>query len=221
MRRRLSGSLLIALLAAGFPAAPLAAAPSEPGLVRLPSRTFDELYRLAGPDLTAYRQVVLDAPRVEFAKDWLRRMNDSRGVTRRIEPADAAQIADRMATAMHDAIRRALVAQGYEMVDSPAAGVLRLSPAIVDLYVNAPFVPGPAIDVGIVHQDAGEATMRLEISDSATGAVLARIVDREVARTIGGYEKATSVSNLFWFEGTFRRWADDCVREIRAGAKRP
>lgn len=217
MRRKLRGGLLIAFLAAVVQAVPSAAGTPEPGLVRAPSRTFDELYRRVGPDLTAYRQVVLDAPRVEFTKDWLQRMNESRGVTRRVESADAAEIADRMAIAVSEAIRQALAAQGYEIVAAAAVGVLRLSPSVTDLYVNAPYVPAPGIDVGIVHQDAGEATMRLEISDAATGAVLARIVDRDAARTVGGYERATSVSNLFWFEGMFRRWADDCVREIRAG----
>jgi hypothetical protein len=221
MRRRLSGSLLVAFLAAGFPAAPLAGAPPEPGLARVPSRNFDELYRRVGPDLAAYRQVVVDAPRVEFRQDWLRRMNESRGVTRWIEPAEAAEIAERMAIAMREALRQALAAQGYEIVTAAADGALRLSPSVVDLFVNAPYVPGPGIDVGIVHQDAGQATMWLEVSDAATGTVLARIVDREVARTIGGYEKATSVSNLFWFAGMFQRWAEDCVREIRARSPRP
>jgi hypothetical protein len=182
---------------------------------------FDELHRQVGQDLAAYREIVLDAPRVEFAKDWLGRMNESRGVTRRIEPAEAAQIADQMAMALSKAVRQSLAAQGYGIATAATAGALRLSPSIVDLYVNAPYVPAPGIDVGIVHQDAGEATMRLEISDAATGAVLARIVDREVARTVGRYERATGVSNLFWFEAMFRRWADDCVREIRAGARQP
>ncbi len=221
MRRSLSGCILIAILAVGFQAAPFAAAPPGADLARVPSRSFDELYRAVSPDFADYRQVVLDAPRIEFARDWLRQMNESRGVSRRIEPADAAQIADRMAIAMQEAIRQALAAQGYRIVTAAAPGVLRLSPSVVDLHVNAPFMPAPGIDVGIVHQEAGQATMRLEIFDAATGALLARIVDRDVARTVGGYERATSVSNEFWFEGLFRRWAGDCVREMRSGAVLP
>lgn len=221
MRRSISRCIRTAFLGAVLHAAPSAAASPDPALVRVPSRMFDELHRQVGQDLAAYREIVLDAPRVEFAKDWLGRMNESRGVTRRIEPAEAAQIADQMAMALSKAVRQSLAAQGYGIATAATAGALRLSPSIVDLYVNAPYVPAPGIDVGIVHQDAGEATMRLEISDAATGAVLARIVDREVARTVGRYERATGVSNLFWFEAMFRRWADDCVREIRAGARQP
>jgi hypothetical protein len=221
MRRSISKCIWIAFLGAVFQAAPSAAASLDPDLVRVPSRVFDELHRQVGPDLAGYRQVLLDPPRVEFAKDWLKRVNESRGVSRRIEPADAAQIADQMAMALSEAVRQSLAAQGYGIATAATAGVLRLSPSIVDLYVNAPYVPTPGIDVGIVHQDAGEATMRLEISDATTGVVLARIVDREVARTVGRYERATGVSNLFWFEAVFRRWADDCGREIRAGARQP
>ena len=217
MGRKLRCCMLVAALAAAVQAAE-GATPLEPDLVRVPSRTLDEVYWRAGSDVAAHRRVVLDAPRVEFTKDWLKRMNESRGVARRIDPADAGQIADGMALAMREAVMQALLEQGYEIVTVAAPGVLRLSPSIVDLYVNAPYVPMPGIDVGIVHQDAGEATMRLEVRDAATGTMLTRIVDRDVALTIGGYEQATSVSNLFWFEGMFRRWAGDCVRQIRAGA---
>lgn len=218
MRHVLPGFFFLALmLGAGAGAAPTVdKLPPEAGLVRVPSPTFDELYRRPGAELSAYRRVLIEAVPAQFDAGWLRRMNDSRGVTRWIEPADADEILGRMSRAMRDAMRQALVARGYEAVDEATPGTLRLSPAIERLFVNAPFVPGPGIDIGIVHRDAGEATMRLDIVDAVTGTRLARIVDRDTARTIGGYEKATSVSNLFWFEAMFRRWADDCAREIVA-----
>jgi hypothetical protein len=211
--------LLAALLAAAASAAdPSGNAAGEAGLARVPSRAFDEVYRRPDADLSGYKRIVIDAPSVEFRADWLRRMNESRGVARRIEPADARDIAEQLGDRLRSELTQALRAQGYEIVPAASPGVLRLSPAIVDLYVNAPFVPAPGIDVGLVRREAGEATMRLEIRDAATGTLLARMADHDDAQTVGGFERATNVSNLFWFEGLFGRWANDCVRELRAAA---
>jgi hypothetical protein len=195
-----------------------AAAPPESGLVAVPSTTFDEFYRRPGIDLAAYRRVVIEAPTVEFAKDWLKRMNESRSVTRPVSTADADEIRRRMADGLQLVLKQSLAAHGFEISDSGGPGVLRLAPSISDLFVYAPFAPGPGIDVGVVHREAGQATLRLDFRDAVTGALLARIVDRDVARTVGGFDQATSVSNLFWFEGMFRRWADDCARAIGVGA---
>ena len=216
-------ALLVCALAMAAPgigaAAPDPAAAGPPGLVRVPSRTFDELQRQPGADLRGFRRFVIDTPQVTFRPDWLKRMNESRSVTRRIEPADADQIAERLAGAMQEALAQALAAQGFERAPAPAPGVLQFSPSVTDLVVYSPFVPAPGIDVGIVHREAGEATMRLEVRDASSGTVLARIADHAPARTLGGFEQATSVSNLFWFEGMFRNWAGNCVRELRSAPR--
>jgi hypothetical protein len=214
-RHRFASLTLAAALAAAAQVGN-AAASLESDFVRVPSRTLDAFLWRPGSDVATYRQVILDAPRVEFTKDWLRRMNEGRGPGRRLAPADAARLENEMELSLIDALKQALIENGHEIVTSNGPGTLRLSPSIVDLDINSPFVPTSGIEVGIVHRNVGAATMRLEVRDAPTGTLLARIVDREVAHTIGRYERATSVSNLFWFEGMFRKWARESVDAIRA-----
>ncbi|MBK6350519.1 MAG: hypothetical protein IPF50_12295, partial [Proteobacteria bacterium] len=60
--------------------------------------------------------------------------------------------------------------------------VLRLSTAIVNLYINAP----DTMEAGRVQTyaaEAGEATLNLEVRDSRTNALLGRVVDRRETRS--------------------------------------
>jgi len=78
--------------------------------------------------------------------------------------------------------------------------------------------------VSIVHvRDAGEATLSLDVRDSVSGTLLARIIDRSTAQemrapaTAGGQltaNPADSVTNRFWFDALYRQWADYCRKVI-------
>lgn len=201
-------------------AAPLPTASPAPddGLVRIHSRVLDDARVRPRIDLSAYRAVLIDAPRVDFAKDWLKRINETRGVSRRIGPADSAEIVEYMSAAVRDAVAAAFVSRGYAIAAVPAPGVLRLSPSVSDLFVNAPYVPGPGIDRSFVHREVGEATLSLDVRDAVDGTLFARIVDHDTAEALGPAEQATREANLFWFGSMYRSWAADCANVLRAGA---
>jgi hypothetical protein len=91
--------------------------------------------------------------------------------------------------------------------------VLRLSPTITDLDVNAPDAPTPGI-VRYFVRDAGQATLSLDIRDAASGELLARVVDRGIATEIRQINRATSVTNDFWFDALFRQWAAACAAAL-------
>src|SRR6266704_1863612 len=57
--------------------------------------------------------------------------------------------------------------------------------------------------------------------DAVTGTLLARVVHLGIAREISRLDRASDVSNRFWFETLFRRWASDCIAEFEAGRNRP
>jgi hypothetical protein len=122
---------------------------------------------------------------------------------------------------MARALSEALRAQGYEVVAAPGLGVLRLSPAATDVFVDAPYVPAPGIQVGIVHDSAGKATMRLDVREPRDGAVAMRIAERGQARTLDRFAAVNSVSNLFWFEAMFSAWARECVTELQRAPATP
>jgi hypothetical protein len=72
--------------------------------------------------------------------------------------------------------------------------VLRVKIKILNLYVNAPdtMAAGRSRTFTV---SAGEMTMFMELYDSETGAVLARVVDRREGRNTGQMQLSSSVVN--------------------------
>ena len=207
-------------LAAAVTGTALAATPptadpaASEGLQKVQSRTLDELYLRPDTALASYRKILVDPPRAELQKGWLKHINSQRDVTRWLVPSDAQRITDAAAGAMQVAVAQAFTANGYEAVSEAGPGVLRLSPRVADLFVNAPDTYSPGIQVGITHDDAGTATMVLEARDAVSGALLGRVVDHGTASQVRRFSQATTVSNDFWFEAVFRQWAQNCAKEL-------
>lgn len=218
MRNQALWLLFIAALAGTAAAAPAGSpAPARSdGLVEVRSHSLDEFYVRPNADLAGYRRILIDAPRAELTKGWLKNMNATRDVSRWLAPDDARRITDEAASSMRIAVAQAFAARGYEAVTEPGPGVLRLSPAVTELFVNAPDVPAPGVQIGIVHDAAGSATLRLEARDAVTGTLVGQVIDRDTAREVRRFDRATNVSNLFWFEAMFSQWASNCAREFEA-----
>jgi hypothetical protein len=194
------------------------------GLVAMQSRTLDEVYVRPNADLSAYRKVIVDPSQAALKKNWLKDMNATRDVSRWLSPSDAQEITDEAAASLGSVVTEVFKAQGYEIATAPGPGVLRLSPRVTDLYVNAPYKPTPGIQRTNV-RDAGQATLRLDVRDSVTGTLLARVVDRSTAQEIRApataagqlvVNPANDVTNLFWFEALYRQWAGYCTKAIGA-----
>jgi hypothetical protein len=191
------------------------------GLAPIHSWRLDELYLRPGSDLASYRKIMLDPTQVAFRKDFNRSFADSHQILRRLSAEDTQRIADDAAANMERALADSFRARGYEVVSVPGPGVLRLSPSVTELYVNAAEELQTGGTTKSFTKDAGEATLILDVRDAASGALLGRIVDRrtvqETKGTQGGDLIRTSVpSNNFYFDQTFRRWAGDCITEFQA-----
>jgi hypothetical protein len=206
---------LIAALAGMVVAIPVsvAAPPSYDGLVAVQSRTLDKLYIRPDAEIARYQKVMIDPITVEFSKEWDKSVNDPRYVTR-VRPGDARRIANETTGNLGSILADALRTRGYEIVAAPAPGVLRLSPHVTELYINAPdiFPPGKTRSLA---RDAGSATVTLEARDASTGTLLAVVADRGTAQEILRLSRATSVTNSFWFDDMFRRFAASGVDAIR------
>ena len=102
---------------------------------------------------------------------------------------------------------------GYTIATAPGADVLRLSPSIVKLYINAPDVMSP--DRSRTYTiDAGEATLVLKARDSVSGALLGMAVDRREARGTGFVTWTNSVTNRSDFRRLFQQWARICIKGL-------
>jgi hypothetical protein len=186
---------------------------SYDGLVAVQTRNLDKLYVRPNADLARYQAVMIDPVTVEFSKDWNRSVNDPRYTTR-IRPEDAQRIADQTTGNVGDILAAALTQRGYQIVTAPGPGVLRLSPHVTDLYVNAPDVFPPGVTRSFA-RDAGEATVTLEARDASNGTLVAVISDHATAQDMLRLSRATDVSNAFWFEGMFKRFAANGVDALK------
>ncbi len=212
--------LSIVAACGGVFAASAASVPVYDDLVQVESRRLDEVHLRPEADLGRYRSILLDPVQVQVRDDWLKSMNyQSRHPARRLGEDDARRIADETADSLRDILAEAFHVRGYRIVAAPEAGVLRLSAKVVDLYVNAPDRLSPW-GTKTFTRDAGQATLLLEVRDAASGRLLGRILHRGKAEQTSRFALATNVSNRFWFDALFGRWAANCVAEFETDRSR-
>ena len=141
---RMAKYLALAFLASGALGAllPTAVSADEPpqewdGLTRVKSKQLDHVYKLPGADFSGYKRVRLDPIEVEFDKNW--NPNDSqRGASRRLTNDDLEKIKKALAEEFRRVFTEELTENGYQVVTEDDDDVLRVSAAIVNLYITAP-----------------------------------------------------------------------------------
>ena len=215
-------SVLAAIACAVSAQAVAALPPTFEGLVKVDSKKLAGVYLLPGADFRGYTKVMIDPVQVTFRPGWQKDMNMSRGATRRISDSDAQEIAKAARTGFEEIFNSAFRAKGYEVVSAPAPDVLRLSPAVANLYLNAPD-PMAAGVARTYTLEAGEASLSLEARDSTTGALLGVAVDRRATRNRGA-TFTTGGTNREAFGEMFKLWADICVNglaELKARSPLP
>lgn len=213
----LAATALLAVLSMPVVAA---TSPELDGLVEVKPKRVDEAWLLPGADFRQYSAVIIDEPDVAFDKDWMRNMNESRNLSRRVSQEDAEKIALASRSGLVEVFEDEFRKAGYVIATAPGGEVLRLSPSIVKLYVNAPDVMSPDRSRSYTI-DAGEATLVLKAHDSVSGALLGMAVDRREARGTGFVTWTNSVSNRSDFRRLFRQWAMICIKgldELKAGS---
>jgi hypothetical protein len=206
---------LAALALAGSLGSALAAdAPdSWDGLVQVKPKRVDAVYLLPGADFRQYTRLMIDPTEVAFQKDWQKRINDGRRLSDRVDDDQAQKILAAARANFDDVFVDEFSKAGYTIVQQPAADVLRISTAVVNLYVNAP----DTMSAGRTYSfttEAGEATLILEVRDSLSGALMGRAVDRRETRSSAGLQMTTSVTNQVEFRALFRQWASIAAKGL-------
>jgi Protein of unknown function (DUF3313) len=182
------------------------ASDSWDGLVQIKPKRMDQVFVLPGADFRPYTKVLLDPTEVAFRKDWQRNMNDTRSVSRKVDDGEAAKIMAAASSNFADVWTKALGKAGYQVVTEPGPDVLRVSPAITDLYINAPDMMEAGRSATYT-TEAGEATLILEVRDARTNALLGRVVDRRETRSMGVMQQSSRVTNQADFRALFSQWA--------------
>ena len=204
-------NVLVVLLGA---IVPVAAAPAASGLVPVRAMDFDEALQQPGADFRSYRKILIDPAEVTFDENWLGDVN-RRGATLsgRVTRGEAQAIVEAARKSFDASWTDAFRAAGYEIVASPGDGVLRLSPRVADLYVNAP----TAVTSGIARNyvaEAGVATLFLEIRDSRTGMIVGRFRDRRHTMKSPTPMRIDAGTNDREFGRLFGLWAGIAARGL-------
>ena len=202
------------ILTAAFGTAIAADAPeSWDGLIEVKPKRMDAAFLLPGADFRPYTKLMVDPTQVAFKKDWMKSVNDQRSLSNRVSEDDAKKILAAARTNFDDIFAEAFTKAGYTVVTEPGSDVLRVSTAVVNLYINAP----DTMSAGRTYSftaEAGEATLVVEVRDSMTGALMGRVLDRRETRGTAGMQMSTSVSNKSEFRALFKQWADIVVKGI-------
>jgi hypothetical protein len=182
------------------------------GLVQVKPKRMDAAYLMPGADFRPYTKLMIDPVEVAFAKNWLRSQNDSRNLSRQVTQEDADKILAAARSNFDEVFIETLTKAGYTIVQAPGPDVMRLSTAVLNLYVTAPDVPTAGRSVTYT-TEAGEATLVIEVRDSTTNLLLGRVLDRrETQRST--MQMTTSVTNRAEFRALFRAWADIVVKGL-------
>jgi hypothetical protein len=188
----------------GASKADLDATMSHDGLKPIRVKGLDAAYARPGASLAGYNRVRLDPVEVAFRKDWDPRRSGSRV---KLSAEEREGIRAGVAKIVQEEFARALQDRGaYPVVNEAGPDVLRVRAYIVNLYVNAPEgLSGGRTRTYTV--SAGEMTLFLELFDSETGEVLARVVDRREARSTGALTLSSSVVNADEARAIAAAWA--------------
>ena len=186
---------------------------SEDGLHLIKDTKVRIAYAKPGATLTQYTKVKILDCYVSFKKNWAMDYNLSQvGLAGIVQDKDVSRIKQQLA----DEFRKVFVKElegkgGYQVVDTTGPEVLLLRPALVHLVVTAPDLDGITSFGSTFVASAGQMTLFLELYDSASDEIIARVIDPRADR-IGG--QADSLSNKAAADRILSHWAKLLVRYL-------
>lgn len=166
-------------------------------------------YKKEGVNFSDYSKVQFSPSTVAFKKNWQRDYNRNQStISSRIKDSDVVRIKESVKVLLDETFKAEFGKSGtYSIVKHATSGTLLLKPTIIDLDVNAPDVM-TATRSKTYANEAGKATLFLEIYDAVSGEILARIIDTEtVGDNHGFYQWANRVTNSADAKRVIKKWA--------------
>lgn len=178
---------------------------SKDGLHLLKHTKVRIAYAKPGASLEKYSKVKILECFVQFKKNYERDYNlNEVGLSGRITDKDITTIKTRLAAEFKKEFTKVLTKAGHEVVDDVGPEVLLLRPAIINLDVTAPDTMRADFSTTVV-ASAGQMTLYMELYDSASSELLARVIDPQAGRDSG---IANRVTNKASADQILRHWAD-------------
>lgn len=187
------------------------------GLVRADNTIMDSVWARPDIDFTGYRKVLFVPLGVSYrdvepsdATTALRRTPRTREPELRefqLDEETKAYFEAEIGKAFSEEVSASDV---YQVVDEPAADVLQIGVALLDVVSRVP--PQAATQPRVYIESVGEATLVLEVRGSMSNTVYLRAVDRRAAQQQSGMIESNRVSNAAEIRRLGRRWGS-IVRE--------
>jgi len=178
---------------------------SKDGLHLLHHTKVRVAYAKPGASLDKYTKVKILDCFVQFKKNYEREYNlNEVGLDGRITDKDITTIKTRLAAEFKKEFTKVLTKAGHEVVDDVGPGVLLLRPAIINLDVTSPDTMRAGFSTTVV-ASAGQMTLYMELYDSASSELLARVIDPQAGRESGVANRVTNAASA---DMILRHWAD-------------
>lgn len=182
------------------------------GLVRKPNTRLNAVFVKPDAQIVAYRSVMLDPVQVSFDSNWDPNRG-TRSMSARLNSDDIAAIKNDLAELFREIFRDELARGGYQLVDQPGPETLRVTPAIINLFINAPDASAPG-RTRTYTADSGRMTLVVELRDSETNTLLARAVDTQTGRNAGMWTITNRVTNTADARRAIGVWASALRRGL-------
>ncbi len=180
------------------------------GLVQVPSKQFKFVYLQPGADFRGYSKVMIEPTEVAFHKDWREDYNKTRrDLGGKVSEAELQRAVAQGITKATDIFTQAWQKGGYGIATAPGPDVLTVRTGVLNISVSAPDRQSSGRSFAGANE-AGHATLFVEVRDSTSGALLGRAVDQEIAGDNGAGWRS-SVSNRGDFRDLVAEWAKDSV----------
>jgi Protein of unknown function (DUF3313) len=209
-RGAFAAAIVLAVLSPSLAAAGDSPSSPFPGLELVPSKNIGTLFRRPDVDTSAYSKIMIGEPVVEFSKNWNPRNYGTFGLS----AAQLKKIRVDLAAMAKSTFAQVLSDGGYAIVTDAGDDVLEITPNIINVFINAPDVPGSGRSKTYT-MDSGSATLALQVNDATTGTLLAVALDQRRSGS-STLQWATSVSNRAAASNMLKGWAEQLKRELDA-----
>lgn len=175
------------------------------GLYPVKNSRMDEAWALPGLDLSGFSKVMLVGAGIEYRPGGESgRMSYSSSSTHFVVNEEQKE---RFRNLLGEVFREELEkSERFEIVDRPGSDVLIVKGMILDVVSFVPREPLGAEDIYL--RRLGEATLVLEVRDSATDTVFARAIDRRAAESsTASFSRSNQVLNRAEVRRVAQFWA--------------
>lgn len=190
------------------------------GLYPVTGSRADAAWMRPGVDWSVYSEVQFDGVNIEYRPGGeSRRGLDYRSNSGPFEISDAQK--ERLQQIVDEAFREELAAgKKLMLVDRSGPGTLRVQADLLDVVSWVP--PDSAMSArDIVYlSKVGEATLVLEIRDSVSNAIFARVVDRRAAESMGQLHESSRVTNTAEIQSVVKAWARSLRMRLEEASSR-